>query len=260
LSFLDVKGYIAGVTNPVFENNQDWWDLCCDIDKSKITINPKIIEAEKKQAELEQKSKKELEPHAILDTEFFNDINAGIQSHFGDTRIQNMFRDFTQHIIDIAFDEEEFPTDAIKKRESDSNVKRIEEWKRTPSYLIYCDDRNKRLNARYIKEVDIQKHLRRLRIRKDLSEQETISIYKDFVRTINTQEQLTEFLSYLPESHGGLYPVAVSLFHPSEAVRLATVELFRRLDRIKTGSGFITNLNFFLLLAYERNSRRLKEK
>jgi len=118
----------------------------------------------------------------------------------------------------------------------------------------------KRLNARYIKEVDIQKHLRRLRIRKDLSEQETISIYKDFVRTINTQEQLTEFLSYLPESHGGLYPVAVSLFHPSEAVRLATVELFRRLDRIKTGSGFITNLNFFLLLAYERNSRKLKEK
>lgn len=36
-----------------------------------------------------------------------------------------------------------------------------------------------------------------------------------------------EFLSYLPESQGGLFPVAVSLFHSSEAVRSRAVRLLQ---------------------------------
>lgn len=65
--------------------------------------------------------------------------------------------------------------------------------------------------------------------------------------------------------------MAVSLFHPSKAVRDATVELFKRLEAIQVrphvrtssvealmasisqlGSGFLKNLNFFLYLAFNR--------
>jgi hypothetical protein len=75
--------------------------------------------------------------------------------------------------------------------------------------------------------------------------------------------------------------VAVSLFHPSKAVRDATVELFKRFETIQVhpcsplqlhatshfrsslneavsrartqlGSGFLKNLNFFIYLAFNR--------
>ncbi len=32
LSFLEVEGYIAGVTNPVFESHPEWWDVMCQLD------------------------------------------------------------------------------------------------------------------------------------------------------------------------------------------------------------------------------------
>ena len=74
--------------------------------------------------------------------------------------------------------------------------------------------------------------------------------------------------------------MAVSLFHPSKAVRDATVELFKRFETIQVllfilhssfftrcdrltracrvgkqtqlGSGFLKNLNFFIYLAFNR--------
>lgn len=54
--------------------------------------------------------------------------------------------------------------------------------------------------------------------------------------------------------------MAVSLFHPSEKVRRAAVELFSRIEKLKAGSGFITNMNAFLKLGYERNKYLLDKK
>lgn len=105
-----------------------------------------------------------------------------------------------------------------------------------------------------------------------MPDKDVLAIYQDFCSTINTDEQLLEFLSYLPENQGGLYPVAVSLFHPSEAVRKLTVTLFARIDKLKVrgsqkkkkkksvtdvfpkaGSGFISSMNKFQRIAYDRN-------
>lgn len=104
----------------------------------------------------------------------------------------------------------------------------------------------------YSKDPMVPRYIRRLRSNKCLPENSVLAIYSAFLEAIKTEDQLTEFLSYLPESHGGLYPIAVCLFHSSQAVRHAAVELFSRLDNIAAGSGFISSLNPFLLLAYER--------
>lgn len=39
LSFLDVKGFIAGTSNQIFEYRKDWYDLCCEIDNVKMTFS-----------------------------------------------------------------------------------------------------------------------------------------------------------------------------------------------------------------------------
>jgi len=85
-----------------------------------------------------------------------------------------------------------------------------------------------------------------------------IEIYDIFLRCIRSEEQLIEFLSYLPESLGGLYPVAVSLFHSNELVRQRVVKLLQTMDSIKVNSGFLSGLNYFLLLGYERLTKTAK--
>lgn len=39
---LKVPGFIAGVTNPTFENHPEWWDLICDIPSGRMKISPEI--------------------------------------------------------------------------------------------------------------------------------------------------------------------------------------------------------------------------
>lgn len=41
LDFLDEPGFIAGVTNPVFKQRQQWYDLCASVDIAKINITIK---------------------------------------------------------------------------------------------------------------------------------------------------------------------------------------------------------------------------
>ncbi|KAF2770036.1 spindle pole body interacting protein [Teratosphaeria nubilosa] len=42
---LKVPGFIAGVTNPVFNDQQQWWDVLCDISTGRIRISNKIEQA-----------------------------------------------------------------------------------------------------------------------------------------------------------------------------------------------------------------------
>ncbi|GAO13133.1 hypothetical protein UVI_02024910 [Ustilaginoidea virens] len=39
---LNVPGFIAGVTNPTFENHPEWWDVLCDLPSGRVKISTKI--------------------------------------------------------------------------------------------------------------------------------------------------------------------------------------------------------------------------
>ena len=36
LDFLEVEGYMAGTTNPIFASHPEWWDLMCDLESGRI--------------------------------------------------------------------------------------------------------------------------------------------------------------------------------------------------------------------------------
>lgn len=59
---------------------------------------------------------------------------------------------------------------------------------------------------------------------------------------------------------GGLQPISIALFHPSEALRSAAVLLLQKLDSVKEGSRAISTLNMFFTLAFSRSSRREAEE
>jgi len=90
-----------------------------------------------------------------------------------------------------------------------------------------------------------------------------------------------QLLSLLPESQGGLFPIAVGLFHKHHKVRAATVDLLKRIDAIEVrwlftsclqlcyhragicvcptwqqGRAYISSLNYYLVMTYYRYIRQ----
>jgi len=249
LEFLSVPGFVAGVANPMFEQHTEWWDILCDINKGKVTISGKGPGVDSGK-----------EPHSMLDEELFGKLNDQVQGHYGEQGVRNVFTNYSQRIIDIAMSEEEFSDESRRKFETDCNRIRIENWKKTASYADYQEFLRQRRDISSIKDATVPRLIKKLRNRKHISEAEMIEMYSVFQKNVTTENQLVEFLSYLPESLGGVYPVAVSLFHTAESVRLQAARLLQHMDKIKTannGQSFVTSLNPFLVLAYERIVRKL---
>jgi len=36
------KGYVAGVTNPLFEQRSQWWDVLCNVQTGEVTVAPEF--------------------------------------------------------------------------------------------------------------------------------------------------------------------------------------------------------------------------
>jgi hypothetical protein len=238
-ALLQVPGYVAGVANPMFAERMEWWDVLCDVATGKITVNTNTMPQEK-------------HAHSKLDNEFFQKVNNAINNHYGESYIKDLFEDYLGLILDIATGEAEFSSPTEKQNLTEANAKRCEWWRRSSSFALYEECRKKQREQSAIKNPKVFGFVRRLRCNKGISDSEMLSIYKTFLDNISTEDQVEEFLANLPPSQGGLYPVAVSLFHPSKEVRKATVELFKRFDTIQLGSGFLKNLNFFIFLAFNR--------
>ncbi|CAG8614057.1 4479_t:CDS:2, partial [Dentiscutata heterogama] len=247
---LKVPGFIAGVTNRIFEDHSSWWDVLCNIDTGKITVM-----------------------HAI-------------QHHYGETAIRGKFQEYVQRFVRLtALYEVEtfgstkigmmpedtdypgilstglaFQDDNSKHREFAANVNRIEGWRQTISYKYYQLDFQNYLKTRNIKSFDVHHQVSKLKLLKSLPEQEVETLYKAFVNSISTDEQIIEFLSYLPQNQGGLFPIGLGLFYPLKTVRDNTIELFNRLNSHATGSKFIQSLNSFQKLAYERQFNQKRER
>eukprot|EP01027_Heterolobosea_sp_BB2_P017149 GEZU01024324.1.p1 GENE.GEZU01024324.1~~GEZU01024324.1.p1 ORF type:complete len:315 (-),score=82.21 GEZU01024324.1:325-1269(-) len=252
LQFLNEPGFIAGVTNPMFEHRSAWWDVLCDLDTGKIKKNPNTYNLDESAfASFDQKF------IANIMSMISSHVTKGVGSSYSEDIIRSHFQAYTRDLVQLNFDDAEFADEESKALALDANATRLAHWKSTRSYALFKEDRSREIANRATKNFNVERHLRRLQVCKNLDEDEILGIFQDFIRHVRSEDQLLEFLSFLPEAQGGLYPLAVVLFHPSEAVRLAAVALFRRLDTIKEGSRCISLLNTFLMLTYERNSRCL---
>jgi hypothetical protein len=81
---------------------------------------------------------------------------------------------------------------------------------------------------------------------------ELLVLYNDLVSHVRSREEVLEFLAMLPESQGGLVPVALGLLHKHPRIRAHTVVLLQRIDSLLEGNRAVSNLNYFLLLTYYR--------
>ncbi|CAG8726608.1 3141_t:CDS:10 [Cetraspora pellucida] len=250
--------FIAGVTNRIFEDHSTWWDVLCNIDTGKIIVSKDI-------ATPSYGTKPDEKPEEAIRGKFQEYVQRFVRltalyevETFGSTKIGMMPEDtYYPGILGTGL---AFQDDNSKHRELAANINRIEGWRQTISYKYYQLDFQNYLKTRNIKSFDVHHQVSKLKMLKNMPEQEVETLYKAFVNSVSTDEQIIEFLSYLPQNQGGLFPIGLGLFYPLKTVRDNTIELFNRLNSHATGSKFIQSLNSFQKLAYERQLNQKRER
>ena len=106
--------------------------------------------------------------------------------------------------------------------------------------------RDVQLEESPLQVAEVSDALRRLRVRMYLGEEELLDILDTLVRNTTNTEQILEVLAMLPESQGGLFRIAMLLYHGNPAIRLQCVILLQQLRSNKVKSPNPTLLRCFI--------------
>ncbi|KAH9935661.1 mesa protein [Fomitopsis serialis] len=309
-------GYIAGVTNPIFEASGNW-DLLCDVSTGRMVVSRDIhinhpaapantqsqllmrtgtIRAEGGPSIDEDSVRTSKDAGAAPRSEFvagkadnnpdnffIEDILAAIAAHYGEAHVRARFTEYLMRFIRLAARYEEdtmgstmigwpsasyserpdgrrlgagtsFLDEATCSREIALNTARIDAWRRTESYTLYQIDFRQMLATDPIQGFDIVHQLWRLRHARKMSDGEAELIMRTIAANVQTYDQVTQLLAYMPPHINGLLPLSFGLFHQSEIVRDLTIDIFNELRLYPIGVQFLQALNPFQRYAYVRQA------
>eukprot|EP00756_Hemistasia_phaeocysticola_P054524 Hpha_TRINITY_DN3043_c0_g1::TRINITY_DN3043_c0_g1_i1::g.138606::m.138606 len=228
-----IPGCIVGVTNPVFQARAEWWDVLCDIDTGRVQFSPAC---------------EGLGEVPASDVTFVQRTLTAVTQQLRRKEPADIIENWVRHslrewVFTLFATCRESP---LEPTSADPALARVARVSRCAAFHRWCGSRRRK------KGVDVEGNLRRLRGAQELSEEDALLIYQDFVKHLRTEDQLLGLLEALPLAADGLYPLALGLFHRSEAVQMACVALLRRIDGFAEGRLCISALNAYMMLAYER--------
>lgn len=94
----------------------------------------------------------------------------------------------------------------------------------------------------------------RLRTQK-LNPAQSREIYLAFAKYVSSYDEICLLLTVAPESHAGLFYLALGLFHKDKDVRVKTAELLEKVSEHDGGQHWWKGLSRFEKLAYHRIKR-----
>ncbi|CAJ2506131.1 Uu.00g002610.m01.CDS01 [Anthostomella pinea] len=287
---LKVPGFIAGVTNPTFENHPEWWDLLCDLPSGRMKISSKIENApitenlvyfQQQNPSFASLLSGSTNTTADLtgDVVFMNDILRSIAARHGERVIRAKWRDWVVRFTRIAAafeesvygasalqaggDELEATTgghgyvwadDAAKQKELAGNVCRIEGWRNTRSYYSFIQDLAQLYTIRPLKGLDLHHMHDRLRTQR-LNPPQSREVYLAFSKFVHSYDEICLLLTVAPESHAGLFYLALGLFHKDRDVRIKISDLVERVSEHEAGQHWWRGLSRYQKLAFHRIRR-----
>lgn len=83
-------------------------------------------------------------------------------------------------------------------------------------------------------------------------------IYLALSKYTHSYDEICQLLTVAPESHAGLFYVALGLFHKQKDVRLKTLDLLSRIRQHEAGRHWWKSLSHFQKLAYIRIEREME--
>jgi hypothetical protein len=107
---------------------------------------------------------------------------------------------------------------------------------------------------RPLKSLDLHHMHDRLRTQR-LNPSQSKEIYLAFSKHVYSYDELCLLLTVAPESHAGLFYLALGLFHKDRDVRLKTADLLERIGEHEAGQHWWKAMSRFEKLAYNRIRR-----
>eukprot|EP01083_Nonionella_stella_P141388 435524_1 len=252
LEFLEKPGFIAGVSNPIFEGREEWWDVLVNVATGEVRLSSsyerEIVEGRKEDKEGSLMS---------IDSEFFEELQRGVVLNYSEDWFRAQFEHYTEKIL-LMFESKRvgLPNSSDWRFFVDANKKRVKQIAETKLYARYEKTRAYRRTrnpftpkescglAQLLQRFDYNPNpMPSSRLRKD---------FAMLLKVLNSDEKVTEFLSYMRPARGGLTPMASCLFDPDLEIQRGAFELLKRIDSLQEGSGFIAGLNYFLIFQYNR--------
>ncbi|KAE8448145.1 hypothetical protein EG329_009749 [Mollisiaceae sp. DMI_Dod_QoI] len=292
---LKVPGFIAGVTNPTFENHPEWWDLLCDLPTGRMKISNRIEQAPFTEglanfsaqnpafaSMVNGASSANAAQDPTGDAAFMTDVLRSVAARHGEGVIRAKLRDWVEKFTRVAaaFEECVYGASALyigveeaepgnesisghgyvwadeqsKLKELAGGVHRIEGWRNTRSYFSFKQDLAQLYTFRPLKSLDLHHLHDRLRMTK-LTPAASREIYIALSRYTHSYDEICQLLTVAPESHAGLFYVALGLFHKDKDVRLKVVDLLERISEHEAGRHWWKAMSRFEKLAFHRIRR-----
>ncbi|KAI8884579.1 spindle pole body interacting protein [Backusella circina FSU 941] len=214
---LKCPGFIAGVTNPTYEEHTSWWDVLCNISTGKITVSKDVDAITTKRHSLDDTLSRtsSISPEKNTDNEFMADVMNAIQGHYGETAVRAKFQDYIFRFVRLTSIYEEqvynqtsigtgsaemgelgygpvFQDEVSKQRELNAYANRIEGWRQTISYKYYQKDIANLLQHACIKNLDVYRQINKLKRLRQMTDSEVYAIYDAFLNNIVTHRQMIE--------------------------------------------------------------------
>lgn len=216
---------------------------------------------------------------------FMEELQSAIAAHYGERYIRSRVQEYVFRFVQrVARHEEHFygrtslapscqpflngqlgtgPVYVDREaemREILSNQMRIEGFRSTIAFSLLVDELQKYGGYTHaIRNFDVAHQIGRLRRARSLHVGESDLIFETIAKSVVTHDQIMEVLALLPPHTGGLLPLALGLFHPSQAARDAVVDFFLRLCRHSVGRKFVQSMHTYHRLAFARLAQERAE-
>ena len=181
LDFLKTNNCIYAVTNPIFKNKTDYWDIMCEVDSGKVTMSEKFklyLNTINRESDL-----------FLIKEVIYKIKNDGLNEY----EIERYFRLYVNHLFKLTGDEyfiddNELTNEVIlllirltnntKEKIQTSQAWRLENELNKMNIIVGYNGKSLKL---------INHHINSLYYRKNIDKEELILIYKDILRFLGNE-------------------------------------------------------------------------
>ena len=218
--------FLAGVSNPVFKQRENWWDVCIDWTAGRVISKHPYSQ----------------QSHYSSDLTFIRRLLHSIEANsMGEEEIRQQFYDYTQYIADLALARTFLQSGSrrVQKMLSD-HASRIEKWEQSQVYLLTQGALNEESPSAAIRQL-----LTRLRVGmldNSLDDSEAKKLYFEVDTLLCTDKDCMELLSMLP-NQGDLRCFTWGLFRTSRSLQDCAMSILLKLEENEVGKVLIAALN-----------------
>jgi hypothetical protein len=217
-NLLKVNGFVAGVSNPVFEEQQSWWDICINLSTLKLTISSALIKSVVPEV-------KDVEQFVVCEEDdmLVQEVVEGIKRHLDEQHIRMLMYRYVERFVDMV---NRFSPNASLQDVNPSWTNRIDGWLKTSAYK-YLNQGGARVRKSLFGAKDVHGMIQQIAYGTSIKMDSLIRMFHTLDELVQcaSDHQILEILASLQQTEGSCAPFSFGLFHERMEIRMAAARI-----------------------------------